>query len=643
MKKKILSLTLVTIMSLSLLTGCGGTPESEIYVEPIEGLAEDFVRGMDISSLISEEESGVVYYNEKGEEADLLSVLADAGLNYIRVRVWNDPYDADGNGYGGGNSDVEKAAQIGKRAADNDMKLLVDFHYSDFWADPSKQQCPKAWEGMTIEEKKTALYDFTVESLKTILDAGADVGMVQIGNEINYGMAGETTVPNVMALLDQASKAVRAVAAEYDREIKVAVHYTEISDYNFIVGKAVDLRDYKIDYDVFGISYYNYWHGEMDWMQYILEDIKKFFGKETMILETSYTHTLEAGDGHPNTIAAGDLVDGYTASVQSQATCVRDIIAAIHEVGASGLFYWEGAWIPVGKDDATNAKMWEEHGSGWAASYSKDYDPDDAGRYYGGCAWENQAMFDYEGHPLESLNVFKYIYSGTTCEPAIDYVKNCEVTIEPGAAVVLPETVAAVYNNRALNADIPVTWDAAQIAAIDTNQGGRHIVTGTVEDGTVVECKVSVPYSNLVKNGSFEDRDRNMWKITSVGSNPSNYQTKAAEATTGEVSLHFWSDSEQEFKVEQTLTGLSAGNYGATVSIQGGDVGNDAEIYLYVIVNGQETRSELVTLNGWLSWQEPMISGIALDGSSDITIGVSVKCQGGGWGTMDDVTLFVEQ
>lgn len=642
MKKRFLIPVLLGIVGLSVFAGCGA-PESEIYVEPIEGLSEDFVRGMDISSLISEEESGVVYYNEKGEEADLLEVLSDAGLNYIRVRVWNDPYDANGNGYGGGNSDVEKAAQIGKRAADNDMKLLVDFHYSDFWADPSKQQCPKAWEGMTLEEKKTALYDFTVESLKNILDAGADVGMVQIGNEINYGMAGETTVPNVMALLDQASKAVRAVAAEYEREIKVAVHYTEISDYNFIVGKAVDLRDYKIDYDVFGISYYTYWHGEMDWMQYILEDIRKFFGKETMILETSYTHTLEAGDGHPNTIAAGDLVDGYTASVQSQATCVRDIIAAIHEVGASGLFYWEGAWIPVGKDDATNAKMWEEHGSGWAASYSKDYDPDDAGRYFGGCSWENQAMFDYEGHPLESLNVFKYIYTGTSCEPSIDYVKNCEVTIEPGVAVILPETVAAVYNNRALNAEIPVTWDAAQIAAIDTNQGGRHIVTGTVEDGTSVQCKVSVPYSNLVKNGSFEDRDRNMWKITSVGSNPSNYQTKAAEATTGEVSLHFWSDSEQEFKVEQTLTGLPAGSYGATVSIQGGDVGNDAEIYLYVIVNGQEIRSGLVTLNGWLSWQEPVISGITLDGSTDITIGVSVKCQGGGWGTMDDVTLFVEQ
>lgn len=643
MRKKMLSLALVGITVLSLLTGCGGVPESEIYIEPIEGLSEDFVRGMDISSLISEEESGVVYYNEKGKEADLLEVLADAGLNYVRVRVWNDPYDADGNGYGGGNNDVEKAAQIGKRAADNDIKMLVDFHYSDFWADPSKQQAPKAWEGMTIDEKSKAIYDFTVDSLKTILEAGADVGMVQIGNEINYGMAGETSVPNVMTLLDQASKAVRAVAAEYKQEIKIAVHYTEISDYNFIVGKAIDLQKYNIDYDVFGISYYNYWHGEMDWMQYILGDIKKFFDKEVMILETSYTYTTEAlGDGHPNTIDTGDLVDGYTASVQSQATCIRDIIAAAYEAGASGLFYWEGAWIPVGLDLASNKPLWEEYGSGWAASYSKDYDPDDAGRYYGGCAWENQAMFDYEGHPLESLNVFKYIYSGANCAPAIDYVENCEVAVEPGAALVLPETVSAIYNNRALNTDVPVTWDPAQVAAIDTNQGGRHVVTGTVEGGATVECKVTVPYSNLVVNPSFEDKDRSMWTITGVGSNPTNYQIKAAEATSGEVSLHFWSENAQEFKVEQTLNNLPAGSYGATFSIQGGDVGNDAEIYLYVIVNGKETRSELITLNGWLDWQEPVISGIALDGSTPITVGISVRCQGGGWGTMDDVTIFAE-
>lgn len=654
MGKRVLSVLLCTTLLAGLLVGCSkkngsscyepnlpaGKEAADIYVEPIEGLSEDFIKGMDVSSVLAEEASGVVYRNEAGEEEDLFKVLADAGLNYIRVRVWNDPYDENGKGYGGGNNDAAKAAEIGKRAADYGMKLLVDFHYSDFWADPSKQFAPKAWADMSIEEKCDAIYDYTKESLTAIIDAGADVGMVQIGNEINYGMAGETSVANVMALLKQASKAVREVAKKEKQDIKIAVHFTEISDYNFIVNKAIDLRDYEVDYDIFGISYYNYWHGDLDWMKYILSDIKKFFGKDTMILETSYTYTLENGDNFHNTVAEGDLVDGYAATVQSQASCIRDIAAAASEVGALGLFYWEGAWIPVGSDYDSNLKLWEEHGSGWASSYSTDYDPDDAGVYYGGCAWDNQAMFDWDGNPLPSLNVFKYLNYGTTCEPAVDFVEDCEITVNPGDALKMPATVPAIYNNRELSTDVAVKWDAAQVAAINTSKGGRYMIDGSLEDGTRVSCKVIIPYDNLLVNPSFEDRDRSMWSITSVGSNPTDYQTKATEATSGEVSLHFWSASQQEFKTEQKMTGLAAGSYGATASIQGGDVGSDAEIYLYAIANGKEYRSEPVTLNGWLNWQEPVIEDITISEGDSITVGIAVKCQGDGWGTIDDITLY---
>ena len=655
MRKRLFSALLCTAMLAECLVGCGNKNDSssnyqpvlptakeaaEIYVEPIEGLAEDFIKGMDVSSVLAEEASGVVYRNENGEEEDLFKVLADAGINYIRVRVWNDPYDADGKGYGGGNNDAEKAGIIGKRAADYGMKLLVDFHYSDFWADPSKQFAPKAWADMTIEEKCEAIYDYTKESLTSIIEAGADVGMVQIGNEINYGMSGETSVKNVSALLSQASKAVREVAKKEKMDIKVAVHYTEIGDYNFIVNKAVDLRDNNVDYDIFGISYYNYWHGDLEWMKYILSDIKKFFGKDVAILETSYTYTLDNGDNFHNTVAEGDIVDGYAATVQSQATCIRDIAAAASEVGALGVFYWEGAWIPVGSDYDSNLKLWEEHGSGWASSYSTDYDPDDAGKYYGGCAWDNQAMFDWDGKPLASLDVFKYLKYGTTCEPAVDFVKDIEITVNAGGELKMPATVPAIYNNRALSTDVPVKWDAAQVAAIDTSKGGRYMIDGSLDDGTAVTCKVSIPYSNLLVNASFEDRDREMWKVTSNGANPTDYQSKATEATSGETSLHFWSDKTQDFRVEQTVTGLSAGSYGATLSIQGGDVGSDAEIYLYAIHNGKEYRSDLVTLNGWLNWQEPVIPEITIAEGESITVGIAVKCQGGGWGTIDDITLY---
>ena len=162
--------------------------QTDIFVEPVDGISDDFIRGMDVSAVLSVENSGAKYYGYDGTEQDVFKTLAESGVNYIRLRVWNDPYDENGNGYGGGNNDVAAAITLGKRATQYGMKVCIDFHYSDFWADPKRQHAPKAWEGMTADEKADALYDFTKESLTAILDAGVDVSMVQVGNEINNGM-----------------------------------------------------------------------------------------------------------------------------------------------------------------------------------------------------------------------------------------------------------------------------------------------------------------------------------------------------------------------------------------------------------------------------------------------------------------------
>lgn len=615
--------------------------EAAIYVEPIDNLPEDFIKGMDVSSVLVEEASGVVYYDKDGLEQDLFRILADSGVNYIRVRVWNDPYDKNGNGYGGGNNDVEKAAIIGRRAAENGMQLNVDFHYSDFWADPAKQYSPKEWKHLTLEDKKEAIYQFTKDSLFQILEAGGDVGMVQIGNETNNGFAGETDEARILELMKQASKAVRDVAKEAGKDIKIAVHYTNIDDYNNIMNKAKWLEENGVDYDVFGVSYYPFWHGTMENMTNLLNDITATYGKETAILETSYAYTLEDGDCYGNSVGESDLLDDYAATVQSQATCVRDVMAAANEGGALGVFYWEGAWIPVGTDYESNSKIWEEQGSGWASSYAGAYDAKDAGLYFGGCSWDNQAFFDFKGHSLASLDVFKYVNYGTICAPEIDFLEESEVKVNIGDELVMPEGVPAVYNDRSLSREVPVVWDEAQVAAIDTAVAGEYVVDGVLEDGTAVTCAVEVAHVNWLKNPSFEEKKADMWKVSYEGdANPTDIQTKSADALTGENSFHFWSKSEQNFTVEQTVSGLSAGDYTATVSIQGGDVGSNAEIYLYVIVNGEKITSEPVTLSGWVNWQTPIISDIALEAEGEITVGVAVKCAGGGWGTMDDFILF---
>lgn len=388
--------------------------ESSIYIEPIENISDDFIRGMDASSVLAEEASGVVYYNFEGEEQDVFKTLAQSGVNYIRIRVWNDPYDENGNGYGGGNNDVETAIELGKRATKYGMKVCIDFHYSDFWADPKRQHCPKEWEGMSIDEKSEALYDFTKESLGKMLRAGVDIGMVQIGNEINYGMSGETATKYVMKLLASGSKAVREVSERYEKNIKIVVHYTNITDKMEVDRRAENLKLYDIDYDIFGLSYYPFWNGSQNNMKNVLEHIKEKYGKEVLIAETSYAYTEEDGDGSGNSFEGYfDVMEQYPVSVQGQASIIRDICAAANEAGALGVFYWEGVWIPVGPADQDNSPIWEKYGSGWASSYSADYDPDDAGLYYGGCSWDNQAMFDFEGHPLESLRVFAYLKHGT--------------------------------------------------------------------------------------------------------------------------------------------------------------------------------------------------------------------------------------
>ena len=616
-----------------------GPEEADIYVEPVADISDDFIRGMDASEVLVEENSGVKYYNYDGEEQDVFMTLAQSGVNYVRLRVWNDPYDENGNGYGGGNNDVETAIELGKRATKYGMKVNIDFHYSDFWADPKRQHAPKAWEGMSIEEKCDALSTFTKESLTKLLDAGVDVGMVQIGNEINNGMSGETLMPNVMNLLCSGSRAVREIAESYGKDIQIAVHYTNINDPDQINKIAYNLQSFGVDYDIFGMSYYPFWHGTSDGMQAVAKNIQEKYGKKVMIAETSYCYTSEDGDGCGNSLkGTDDLVDGYAATVQSQATMIRDICAAANEVGVIGVFYWGGTWIPVGKATEDNSPIWEKYGSGWASSYASDYDPEDAGLYYGGCSWDNQAMFDFEGHPLASLNVFKYLKYGATAPLAIDSIPEVYHTCDVGGEVKLPETVDVIYNDRSANKQVPVTWDEAQIAEIDTEKGGTYDVTGSLEDGTTVTCHVEVKMINYAKNPSFEDADTSMWKVSYEGEkNPTDFQTKTDDAHTGDVSFHFWSESDMEFSIEQELTDLEPGTYQLMAYAQGGDVSEDAAMELYAIVDGKEL-TEPFMVTGWADWKNPTIPEIKVtDGT--LTIGVRMKCNAKSWGTVDDFTL----
>lgn len=650
---KFFCIVLVAVLLLGMFGGCAKKPSyiptdkiegSDLYVEKVENLDKDFIMGMDASCVPALEASGVKYYNYDGQEQDVFRTLAEAGVNYIRVRVWNDPYDENGNGYGGGNCDIDNCIAIGKRATEYGMKLLVNFHYSDFWADPGKQMAPKAWSRMSTDEKADVLYQYTKESLQKLKEAKVDVGMVQVGNETNGAMCGETKWPNIAKLMSAGSKAVREVFPD----ALVTVHFANPEKADSYASYANNLDYYGVDYDVFASSYYPYWHGTLENLTQVLTKVNQKFGKKVMVMETSYAYTTEDTDFNGNTISdGGSIAKSHPFTVQGQATLVRDVIECVSKIpGGIGVCYWEGTWITVGRNSwEENSAKWEKYGSGWASSYAAGYDPNDAGKYYGGCAVDNQAMFGADGHPLESLRVFNLVRFGNTEVPIkADALEDVQMICDIGKPIILPTTVNAIMTDGSTTA-VDVQWNVteAELATMSNSGANKYTITGTA-DGREAKAYLTVIEYNYLTNDSFEAGDLTGWTLTEYGkANELFVENKVTDSLTGNYHMHFWSAAANsvEFSLEQEVTGLSAGAYKFCISIMGGDCG-ETEIYAYVKINGQVIATAPMTINGYGNWDTGLITGIEYQEGDSITVGIYVKCQGSGngaWGKIDDAML----
>ena len=617
---------------------CTGAQASDLYVRKAEHLPEDFFLGMDVSSVLSLEASGVRYRDTDGTEKDLFALLSENGVNLIRVRVWNDPFDSDGNGYGGGNNNIEAAVEIGRRAAAYGLPLLVDFHYSDFWADPSKQQTPKAWEGMDIKAKAEALYTYTADCLSRLKAEGIRVSMVQLGNETNGRMCGERIWMNIVHhLMKAGSRAVREVYPD----ALVAVHFTNPESADTMLNYASKLAYYDLDYDVFGTSYYPYWHGTLDNLRQVLGEIAETYGKKVMVMETSYAYTLEDGDFSGNTIGEGGGYEKYwPVTVQGQSNALQDVVRTVQEAGGIGVCWWEGAWIPVGTESfEENSRLWETYGSGWASSFAGSYDPADAGKYYGGCACENQAMFDFEGRALPSLATFRLLRTGQEVEVRPDAIDDPVLTCDLAGEIVLPETVSAVMNDGS-RVDIPVTWEAVDTAAMKASGPAEYTVQGMAE-GMPATLRIRMVNFNYLINGDFEGEDTGEWVTDNFGGTEQLYiEEKKSDSLDGTKHYHFYSAAKDQvgFRLEQTVDNLPAGTYRFDVSIMGGDAG-DYESYAYIKKGGEVSAECGLQITAWNAWHEGACETEVEEGGS-LTVGVYVRCGGAGaWGKIDAATL----
>ena len=630
--------TIAGILLLVMLFLCTGAQASDLYVRKAEHLPEDFFLGMDVSSVLSLEASGVRYRDTDGTEKDLFALLSENGVNLIRVRVWNDPFDSDGNGYGGGNNDIEAAVEIGRRAAAYGLPLLVDFHYSDFWADPSKQQTPKAWEGMDIKAKAEALYTYTADCLSRLKAEGIRVSMVQLGNETNGRMCGERIWMYIVHhLMKAGSRAVREVYPD----ALVAVHFTNPESADTMLNYASKLAYYDLDYAVFGTSYYPYWHGTLDNLRQVLGEIAETYGKKVMVMETSYAYTLEDGDFSGNTIGEGGGYEKYwPVTVQGQSNALQDVVRTVQEAGGIGVCWWEGAWIPVGTESfEENSRLWETYGSGWASSFAGSYDPADAGKYYGGCACENQAMFDFEGRALPSLATFRLLRTGQEVEVRPDAIDDPVLTCDLAGEIVLPETVSAVMNDGS-RIELPVTWDAVDTAAMKASGPAEYTVQGVAE-GMPATLLIRMVNFNYLINGDFEGEDTGEWVTDNFGGTEQLYiEEKKSDSLDGTKHYHFYSAAKDQvgFRLEQTVNNLPAGTYRFDVSIMGGDAG-DYESYAYIKKGGEVSAECGLQITAWNAWHEGACETEVEEGGS-LTVGVYVRCGGAGaWGKIDAATL----
>ena len=414
--------------------GDTGLKDQKVTIKKVKGMAESSIRGMDISSYLALKKAGVKYYDYEGNETPLLKVLHDNGINYIRIRIWNDPFNAEGETYGGGGNDVSTGVEIAKEAAQYDMKVLLDFHYSDFWAEPAVQLVPKAWKKDVNNTEKMCsdVYDFTKESIQKFKDAGANIGMVQVGNEITNGLLGiysnrdkgesfnviwgdKKKSTEVNKYLKAGIKAVR----EYTPQALVALHLETPNVWKYKTIMNTWKRD-NVDYDVLGSSYYPFWSiAAKANTPKTLKDVQTLaasYGKMFAVFETSWVNSLNDGDGTPNSIGDSTNTGAYEVGPQGQVNELTDLYdTVLSQDNGLGTFYWEGAWIPVKagwKNWEYNKQIADQYGTGWASKGALGYFPDSKMYYkgkaaWGGTSWDNQALFDINGYPLQSLKFYK--------------------------------------------------------------------------------------------------------------------------------------------------------------------------------------------------------------------------------------------
>ncbi|MCH5157628.1 MAG: glycosyl hydrolase 53 family protein [Clostridiales bacterium] len=362
--------------------------------------------GIDVSTYYEEIDRGATYY-DGDKKVEPLGMLRDNGVDIMRIRVWVNPYDEEGNPYLGGTCDLDNFIRLAKKAESMGFAVMLDIHYSDFWCDPGKQTIPKAWKDLDLSGLTQKVYEYTKHVLSVAEGNGIDIKYIQVGNEITNGMlwpigkliehdkGPRTNYESLIALLKAGIMACREVKPSAALILHLEKSY-DIQLYNEFFSNMQGL-----DYDIIGFSYYPYWHGTFEQFYANVENCKKF-GKRLMVVEIGYGFTLEdyikSSHGGAHLVIDATVVEGmgfvndYPLTPAGQAKFIRDFLPLARKHGIEAVIWWEPLWIPG-------------DGICWSS--------ENAQRYTGAeeikstrNEWANQCLFDYEGKKLPAFDEF---------------------------------------------------------------------------------------------------------------------------------------------------------------------------------------------------------------------------------------------
>lgn len=362
-----------------------------------------FIKGMDISSLAEERALGARYF-DGGREDSALAILKNYGADSLRIRLWNDPYSKDGKPYGAGTNDFDKLVTLAGEGKALGYSYLLDFLYSDFWADPGKQFPPKAWKHYDVAELEQAVFDFTKQTLLKLKERDLLPDMVQVGNEVTNGLlwphGAEGCYDNIAKFLNAGIRAVREVSPD-----SVVMLHLDCGGNNKKCRQWFDeYMERGEAFDLIGLSYYPFWHGTIDDLTFNMNDLAKRYDKDILVTEVSMGYTMEdyadyeklAANERKGMATKPHLVEKieFPMTKEGQAAFMQKVMERIAQIPGGrgrGFYYWEAAWIPI-------------PGCGWANEESLAYIED---KGPGGNEWANQALFDYEGNALPALAVIR--------------------------------------------------------------------------------------------------------------------------------------------------------------------------------------------------------------------------------------------